>query len=212
MPKKVSEIQRKEIIDSFLNGLNIKEISISFDFSISTITRQLKNALGEKKFKEIKKSKLKSSKINLPFKYSDEFKDNINSEQFNELDRDNYSSEFIELEPLIDVVEIDKQKDLSSKPLKHIKFPKMVYLLVDKEIELNTKLLNEYPEWRFLPNEDQNRNTIEIFAEQKEAKIKCNKNQKLLKVPNPNVFLLASRNLKKKGITRIIFGDLLIAI
>lgn len=212
MPKKVSELKRKEIIDSFLNGLNIKEISLSFNFSISTITRQLKNALGEKKFKSIKQSKLKSSKINSSFNSKLKEKDNIHSEQFNSLDKDNYFSDFVELEPLVDGVELDKQKDISSKPLENIKFPKIVYLVVDKEIELIPKLLNEYPEWRFLPYEDQNRNTIEIFSEQREAKMKCNKNQKLLKVPNPNVFLLASRNLKKKGITRIIFGELLIAI
>ena len=204
------------MIDSFINGSNIKEIAVLYDFSIATITRQLKSALGEKKFNEIKKLKLKQKVKSSKRKSS--LSDNRNENEENSLEKidsiDDITdlSDFVELEPLIDGIELDKQKDISSKPLENIKFPKIVYLVVDKEIELIPKLLNEYPEWRFLPYEDQNRNTIEIFSEQREAKMKCNKNQKLLKVPNPNVFLLASRNLKKKGITRIIFGELLIAI
>ena len=204
------------MIDSFINGSNIKDISISYDFSVTTITRQLKKALGDKKFNEIKKSKNKGK-----FKIAKEQSSTTplfnemgvrSDEKIESLDENIDASNFVELKPLFDGIELDKQKDISSKPLKNIKFPKTVYLIVDKEIELVPKLLNDYPEWRFLPNEDQNRYTIEIFSEQKEAKIKCQKNQKILKIPNPKVFLIASRSLIIKGITRIIFGDLLIAI
>ena len=204
------------MIDSFIKGSNIKEISVSYDFSITTITRQLKKALGEKKFNEIKNSKTKEnfkiSKKQLPC--NSNLNDSLVSptEKVESLDQNRDTFDFVELEPLIQGIDLDKQKDISSKPLKNIKFPKTVYLIVDKEIELNPKLLNDYPEWRFLPNEDQNRYTLEIFSEQKEAKVRCNKNQKILKVPNPNVFLIASRNLITKGITRIIFGEILIAI
>ena len=204
------------MIASFLDGSNIKEISAAYDFSVTTITRQLKNALGIERYNEIKNSK---TKVNLKIsKKQSSSSSNLNkgmvisSEEVESFAENRDSFDFVELKPLINGMEFDKQKDISSKPLKNIKFPKTVYLIVDKEIELNPKLLNDYPEWRFLPNEDQNRYTIEIFSEQKEAKIKCNKNQKILKVPNPKVFLMASRNLKTKGITRIIFGDLLIAI
>ena len=204
------------MIESFIDGSNIKEISATYDFSVTTITRQLKNALGIEKFNEIKNSKTKAN-LKISKKESSSSPDLnkwlVSSPEEDESFADNRDSfDFVELKPLINGIELDKQKDISSKPLKNIKFPKTVYLIVDKEIELNPKLLNDYPEWRFLPNEDQNRYTIEIFSEQKEAKIKCNKNQKILKVPNPSVFLLASRNLITRGITRIIFGDLLIAI
>ena len=52
VPKKVSDKQKQKILVAFKNGTNIKEISISFDFTVSTITRQLKNILGDKKFAE----------------------------------------------------------------------------------------------------------------------------------------------------------------
>ena len=38
------------------------------------------------------------------------------------------------------------------------------------------------------------------------------KNQKLIKVPNPDVFLKASAILKSKGISRIVFENSLLAI
>ena len=54
MPNKVSEKQKKEILESFKNGTKIKELSINYNFTISTITRHLKKILGEEVFIEIR--------------------------------------------------------------------------------------------------------------------------------------------------------------
>ena len=43
-------------------------------------------------------------------------------------------------------------------------------MIVDKQIELETKLLKDYPEWNFLSEDDLNRKTIEIFYDLKTAK------------------------------------------
>ena len=42
------------------------------------------------------------------------------------------------------------QKDLSSVPISDVEFPKIVYMIVDKKIELEIKLLKDFPEWEFL--------------------------------------------------------------
>ena len=63
-----------------------------------------------------------------------------------------------------------------------------------------------------LPEEDLHRKTIRIFSDQKKAKKICSSNQKLIKVPNSRVFELVSDKLISKGITRIIFDDLLVAL
>ena len=60
MKKKVSEIQKKQIKRIILKGL-IHEIANSFEFSIQTITRQLKILIGEDEFK-IKKNISKKRK------------------------------------------------------------------------------------------------------------------------------------------------------
>ena len=63
-----------------------------------------------------------------------------------------------------------------------------------------------------MPEDDLNRRTIQIFSNQKLAKQSISKNQKIIKVPNTNVFLIASGNLKSRGISRIIFEDSLLAL
>ena len=44
----------------------------------------------------------------------------------------------------------------------------------------------------FLPHNDLNRKTIEIFFDLNLAKRSCNKEQKVLKVPNTDVFRIAA--------------------
>ncbi len=208
MPKKVSEQQKKEIFDSFVSGVNLKELSEKYKFSNTTIVKQLKSKLGLEKFNELrdKNNKLKKENI-IP-------EDNLSTD--NNLDQsieiDPFEDKFIEVIPITDGIELDNQKDLASEPLKKVKLPDVVYMLVDKNIELLPKLLKEYPEWSFLPQEDLIRMSLEIYDDHNYAKKLCSKNQKLIKIPNPNVFLVASRSLKSKGITRIIFNNRLFSI
>ena len=89
--------------------------------------------------------------------------------------------------------------------------PKTIYMVVDKQIELETKLLREYSQWNFYQEEDLSRNTIEIFNDMNLQKIK-QKDQKVIKVPNSNVFRITSSILKARGISRIVSSELLIAL
>jgi len=85
-------------------------------------------------------------------------------------------------------------------------------MVVDKKIELEIKLLKDFPEWQFLPRDDLSRKTIEIFFDLNLAKKSCNKEQRVLKVPNTDVFRIASPVLIGKGITRIVCTENLIAL
>ena len=85
-------------------------------------------------------------------------------------------------------------------------------MVVDKQIELETKLLKDYTVWSFLPEKDLNRKTIEIFFEIKVAKRFSNKDQKVIKVPNSDVFRVAAPILVSKGISRIVSSETLIAL
>ena len=85
-------------------------------------------------------------------------------------------------------------------------------MVVDKKIELEIKLLKDFPEWEFLPHEDLNRKTIEIFFDLNLAKRSCNKEQKVLKVPNTDVFRITTPILIAKGISRIVCPENLIAL
>ena len=210
MPKKVSDSEKEKIVESFLKGSSVREISKEYNFSQITINRQLKLILGVNKFHKIKelnsKQNKNTSKIK-SFNYEEEKTLNQGKESL-----DQTEETFFELVPILDGIEFEKQKDLSSQPLKDSNLPQIVYMLVDKKIELIPKSLGDYPQWRFLPEEDLNRKTIEIFSDIKNAKRDCKKDEKVIKVPNPNIFNLVAPILIAKGITRIIIEDNLISL
>ena len=122
------------------------------------------------------------------------------------------SSSFLEIPPIDYQIENLPRKELSSVPIAEIDFPKVVYMVVDKKIELEIKFLKDYPEWGFMPNEDLERKTIGIFFDLKNAKRSCNKEQKVIKVPNCDVFRIVSPILLSRGISRIVTEDQLIAL
>ena len=205
MPKRVSEIQKKQISESFINGKKISEISETYNFSKQTIKKQLKTMLGEEQFNTISKKR----ETNLGLKNENSVEDisnkieeeSQNSTPTNEIksicsDKEFMDEEFFEIPPVITQIDLDNQKDLTSRPLSEANFPDLVFMVVDKNIELEPKLLKDFPEWNFLSEDDLNRKTIQVFSDQKLAKQSCSKNQKLIKVPNTNVFLIAADNLK----------------
>jgi hypothetical protein len=202
LAKRLTEKQKNEIAENFKNGKTIEALSEDFNCTILTITRNLKKNLGEIIFKELAKKN----------KISDQFK---NAETFdvNKSENSNFSSEeFIEISPLHFDLENFPRKELSSIPLQEVDFPKIVYMIVDKNIELEIKLLKDYPEWEFLPNEDLKRKTIEIYFDLKLAKRACSKEHKVIKVPNTDVFRIVSPILISRGISRIVSADKLIAL
>ena len=203
MPKKVSDIDKEKILESFVNGLDIKDIATVYNFSPTTITKQLKLLLGEKKYSEIKKSISNTNKKLLDEKILSKKEENSNVES---------EESFFEIVPISTGIELEIQKELSSQPLKDVNLPSIVYMLVDKKVELIPRLLSDYPEWSFLPEDDLKRKTIEIFSELKVAKRKCNRDEKVIKVPNPDIFRIVAPILISKGITRIINEDKLISI
>ena len=212
MAKRISENEKTEIIDYFLKNKTLEEISEKFNFTKVTITRHLKRSLGEKKFNELNKN-IKNSKQEQDLGYSNTSHDNL--EKTSEgLISDYYFNEstFLEIAPLNLEIDNKPQQDLSSVSIKEVDLPKVVYMIVEKQIELKTKLLKEYVEWNFLPEKDLVRNTIEIFYDLKSAKKSTKKEQKIIKVPNSDVFKITAPILLSRGISRIVSSDLLIAL
>ena len=214
MAKRLSKKQKEEILKLFTIGKTIEELSLEFDCTKLTISRNLKKNLSEQKFKElITKEKLKNQNI------SKENKNNtnkdINNEKFvqeNKIEEFTSITPFVEITPLDFEIENAPQKDLSSIPISEIQFPKLVFMIVDKKIELEIKYLKDYPEWQFLSKDELNRKTIEIYEDLKIAKRFCNKERKVIKIPNTEVFKIVAPILLLKGISRIVCSNKLIAL
>ena len=222
MAKRLTEKQKSEIAEYFKNGKTIEALSEEFNCTISTISRNLKKNLGEIIYKQLLEnnqnfhelSTLEEKDIkkkNDPELANKSSKNEFSNEQpfdANQTDNNNFSStEFVEISPLDFEIENVPRKELSSIPIKEIDFPKTVYMIVHKNIELEIKLLKDYPEWEFLPNEDLQRKTIEIYCDLKLAKRACSKEQKVIKVPNTDVFRIVSPILISRGISRIVSDE-----
>ena len=214
MAKRISEKQKKEIVDAFIKNKSIEEISENFKFTKLTIVRNLKKILGEKKYDELLKlsNKLIETKSSKDIDHK-EITSPTTQKSFDVPKTESHlEDEFLEIAPLN--LEIDNlpQKDLSSISILDVELPNTVYMVVDKQIELETKLLKEYAQWNFLSEKDLSRNTIEIFNDIKSAKRSSKKDQKVIKVPNTNVFRITASILKSRGISRIVSSELLIAL
>ena len=209
------------MVNSFINGKTIDELSSLFGFSKITIIRNLKQMVGENEYKNLlKNNRNKTAKEDKVKKESTKSEVKKEIQNFKNTDQKRSPENlFIEIAPLdSEIVPLDSeitiphQKDFASIPIAEINFPKIVYIIVDKNIELETKLLNNYPEWQFLSPKELNRKTIEIFLDLKIAKRFCSKEQKVIKVPNPNVLKTVASILVSRGISRIISADQLIAL
>ena len=224
LAKRLTEKQKEEIKINFLDNQSVEFLSEKFNCTKTTIIRNLKKSLGEIKYKEI------LNRLNATFDLKNENLLENDNQQINEKNKINKTDDtsisigisnedkinpfesFIEITPLDHDFEAVSQKDISSIPLSEIKLPNMVFLIVKKEIELETKYLKDYPEWQFLPQNDLQRKTIEIHFDLKTAKRICNKDQKVIKVPNTDVFRIVAPILMSRGISRIVTAENLISI
>ena len=227
MTKRLSEIQKKELVQNFEFGKSIDVLSKEFDCTKLTVSRNLKKSIGDLKYKELiqknksskekKIGKTKDDNRDLDKKTDDEViqKDIIDLKTS---EKNRKGLDFVPLESFIEIAPIDYEMDnssrpeLSSVPISEIDFPKLVYMIVDKKIELETKPLKDYAEWQFLSLNELNRKTIQIFDDLKNAKRFCSKEQKVIKVPNTDVFKIVAPILVSRGISRIVSGDKLIAL
>ena len=227
MTKRLTDKQKEEIVESFKSGKDIDTLARENNCTNLTIIRNLKKNLGESKYKEfINKSKsIKEKSKTNKNQTNNLLKTNFENEDFKDDPKDNEvlnakitSTNFAPIDSFLEIAPVDyeidnsSRKELSSVPLSEVDFPKVVYMIVDKTIELEIKLLKDFPEWQFLPQEDLSRKTIEIFFDLNLAKRSCNKEQKVLKVPNTDVFRIASPVLIAKGISRIVCAENLIAL
>ena len=226
LAKRLSQIQKEEIAELFIRGESLEVLSKKFNCMKSTIIRNLKKMIGVTKYEKlIDKSKAheKHDEIDVINKNKSFYIDKIEEASINDLSQEDHiddisakdlltNASFLEIPPMDYQIENSPRKEISSVPIAEIDFPKVVYMVVDKKIELEIKLLKDFPKWEFLPQDDLSRKVIEIFFDLNLAKRSCNKEQKVLKVPNTDVFRIASPVLIAKGISRIVCAENLIAL
>ena len=227
MPKILSELKKKEMLYAFKNGESIEGLEIKYGLKKVTITKHLKSLIDNAEFMKIAKlNSLKNAKNSFLDKKSNNKSNDIdklenknssksianNYDKFQMNDLSSNDASFYEIPPLEEQFDFNSRKDLTSKPLNEYSLPANIFMIVDKNIELNIFSMQDFPEFSFLPESDQKRKLLKLFSNRKAANSFCGKNQKVIKVPNGNIFNLASKYLLEKGISRIIFDNYLLSI
>jgi hypothetical protein len=98
------------------------------------------------------------------------------------------------------------------RPLGPGVLPESVYMLVDKLVELDPQPLSAFQELGALAAADQDRQAIGLYASPRTAKRQCGRNQRVIKVPDSQVFERTSHYLLARGITRLVLDGSLIAL
>ena len=212
----------------FMSGSSLEDIVNQYGLKMPTIKKHLKNMLGELEFNKIFKLGVSQELKIKEIKQKNSANTNFNDSKQNEVLSSNSSQlnlektfandpfapyeNFYEITPLKDTVDFEIRKDLTSKPLIEFRFPNNCYMIIDKDNELEIFQIEDFPEYSFLSEDDQKNKVIKLFSDKKVARTFCNKNQKIIKVPNGQVFILVTSFLIEKGISRIIFDENLLSI
>ena len=90
------------------------------------------------------------------------------------------------------------------QPLAEAPLPASVYMLVDKTVELQAKPLKEFPELGQLPDGEEDRQALLVFANPRQAKRHCGRTQRVIKVPDTRVLERTAPYLIAQGISRVV--------
>lgn len=96
------------------------------------------------------------------------------------------------------------QGALEVLPLTAAAWPRMCYLVVDRSAELITRPLKDFGDLGQIPPEETSQITLPIFDNHRVARRFSNRRERVIKVPNPQIFLKATDHLAAKGITRLL--------
>jgi len=99
---------------------------------------------------------------------------------------------------------IEDRPSLTVQPLEPADLPASVYMLVDKTVELDIKPLRDLPELGTLPDGEGDRQALVVYANPRQAKRYCGRNQRVIKVPDSGVLARTAPYLLSQGVTRLV--------
>lgn len=94
--------------------------------------------------------------------------------------------------------------DINILPLSAASFPRNCYLVIDRAAELITRPLEAFSDLGDIPPEEFHQETLPVFDNHKIARRFSKRSQRVIKVPDSQVFQKAKTHLRGKGITRLL--------
>ncbi len=106
----------------------------------------------------------------------------------------------------------DLQEEVRPRPLEAADLPASAYMLVDKTVELQPRVLSECSELGRLPQEELDRRALVVFVNPRQAKRLCGRTQRVIKIPDPAVLSRTAPYLLAQGISRVVIEGTLFAL
>ncbi len=103
----------------------------------------------------------------------------------------------------VDLPQVTTQQVIC-RPFASELLPDSVYMLVDKTVELDPRPLSEFPELGLSDPSEQQRQALCLYASPRAAKRQCGRSQRVIKVPDTQVFEQTSSYLLARGITHLV--------
>lgn len=101
----------------------------------------------------------------------------------------------------------DHLEEVQILPLASARFPRTCYVVTDKMSELIARPMREFRDLGHIPEEESTKKTLPIFDNHRVAKrFTHGRSQKVIKVPDSNLFSKASHCLTSKGITHVLIN------
>ena len=119
---------------------------------------------------------------------------------------------FLELIPLTPDRPLEDHPEVAAIPLSVDVLPTSAYMLVDKLVELDARPLRDFPDMGALSTAEQDLKGVYLYASPRAAKRQCSRHQRVIKVPDTEVFVRTSSFLLARGITRLVLDGTLIAL
>jgi len=129
---------------------------------------------------------------------ADDFGDDANDLDFAD---DDLADQFVAV-PLLLVDHVGEPAQC--QPLADAPLPASVYMLVDKTVELQAKPLKDFPELGQLPDGEEERQALMVFANPRQAKRHCGRTQRVIKVPDTRILERTAPYLIAQGISRVV--------
>ncbi len=111
----------------------------------------------------------------------------------------------------VDLPQVTTQ-EVICRPFASELLPDSVYMLVDKTVELDPRPLSEFPELGLSDPSEQQRQALCLYASPRAAKRQCGRSQRVIKVPDTQVFEQTSSYLLARGITHLVVEGSLFAL
>ena len=239
-PSRLNDSHKQEIVERYRAGDTSAKIAAAYGCSTNTVSRTVRSLLSTEVYAELKAQRsakssglgssvpeIETAEVSRPenpqtsledsgieVQSSKEEGEDFGSADLNDNETFNTDDEnvFHEIAVLpVDLPQVTTQQVIC-RPFASELLPDSVYMLVDKTVELDPRPLSEFPELGLSDPLEQQRQALCLYASPRTAKRQCGRSQRVIKVPDPQVFEQTSSYLLARGITHLVVEGSLFAL